>query len=400
MDDKDFELLDEASRAVIEEPMRSARYLLWAIILFIGTALIWAYFSELDVRTTAQGKVIPSSHIQKIQHLEGGILSKIYVEEGEDVYLGQTLVKLDDVRFTADYQEDLVRYNALIAKLARLTAESTNRESIDFPTSLIKNYPNLVENEINLFESNKRNHQTTIDTLKRSLEIANERYEISIPLAKEGIISKLEMLNTEKDVNEAKGKLDKEIKAYQQNINEEIVDSKTELDSLKETLEGLQDREKRTTIRSPVDGIVKDIYFDTIGGVVKPAETIMEIVPTDDMLLIEAKVRPEDIAFIHTEQEADIKITAYDSSIYGSLKGTVTHISADAILETNNLGHEISFYKVIIQTKQNYLVFGEQKLPIIPGMQVSADILTGKKTVLMYLLKPILKAKEKALTER
>jgi len=400
MDDKDFEFLDEASKALIEEPMRAAHYLLWSILIFISLAITWAYFSELDERTSATGKVIPSSHVQEIQHLEGGILTKIYVKEGEEVQVGQVLIKLDDVRFVADYQEDFVKYNALLAKLARLDAEASNADSISFPKNFETSFPALIANENKLFESNNNNHQTTIDTLQRSVQIAMEQYNISKPLEKEGIISKFELLNTQKEVNEAKGRLDKEIKVHNQNIREEVVKAKTELDSLKETLEGLEDREKRTTIRSPVDGIVKDIYFDTIGGIVKHAETIMEIVPSDNMLQIEARVRPKDIAFIHPGQEADIKLSAYDSSIYGSLKGIVTHISADAILEKTKTGQEESYYKIFIQTKNNFLVFGDEKLPIIPGMQVTADILTGKKTVLEYILKPILKGKEKALTER
>ena len=400
MDEEDFDLVDDSSRAFLKEPMKASGYMLWTIVSFVCLILIWAYFAKLDERTTAIGKVIPSTQVQDIQNLEGGILSEIFVKEGDVVEKGQVLLKLDATRFASSYQKELVKIHALQAQLIRLKAEAGNQENVDFPKVLTQDYPDFVQNEKQLFKANRANHLATMKTLNKNLQIAKEQYDIAKPLSEEGIISRLEFLKHDKEMNEAKGKIEVEKQTYQAKISEQIVKAKSEMDALTKNLEGLKDRMLRTTIVSPVYGIIKKINIDTIGGVIQPGENILEVVPLDDILLIEAKVAPEDIAFIREGQEADVKFSAYDSSIYGSITGTVKYVSADAIIEENEVGEEASYYKILIETENNYLDFKGEKLPIIPGMQVTADILTGEKTVLQYIISPIIKAKQKALKER
>jgi len=400
VEDEDFDLIEDSKKLFLDEPMKAPRYLLRTIVIFVTLFILWAYFAKLDERTSATGIVIPSTQVQELQNLEGGIVSVILVEEGEVVEKDQILIRLDDTRFLATYQEELVNSHALEAKLIRLTAEANGQDTLEFPQSLVENSPEFVANERQLFQVNRASHLATLDTLNKSLKIAEETFNIAKPLSEEGVISKLEFLKYQKEINEIQGKISVEEQTYLSKVNEQLVQTKSELDSLKETLEGLKDRIDRTIIKSPLKGIVKKIYVDTIGGVIKAGEKIVEIVPVDDVLLVEAKVPPEKIAFIVPDQEASIKFSAYDSAIYGSLKGRVKYISADAIVEKNERGVEESFYKIIIETDQNYLDYNGEELPIIPGMQVSADILTGEKTVLQYIFTPIIRTKQKALKER
>ncbi len=404
MDDEDFNHLDDTSRAFLKEPMKTSSYLLYAIMAFITIMLIWAYFGKLDERTTAIGKVIPSTHVQDIQNLEGGILAKIPVKEGDLVKKGEVVIYLDPIRFRSAYQEALVKYHALLAALARLKAESTDKKTIHFPPILREKYPQFVANQEQLFKANRATHRANIETLEKAFVIHQEQIDISKPLAEEGIISRLEFLKFQQQMNESKGKIAIAEQSYKADTNKELSEVKSEIDSLQKNLEGLKDRMTRTTMASPVNGIVKKIYVDTVGAVINPGQVIMEIVPADDVLLIEAKIPPEKIAFIHPGQKADVKITAYDPYIYGSLTGTVKHISADAIMESveteDDEEQDAAFYKVIIQTDETYIEHNGEKLQIIPGMQVTADILTGEKTVLEYIMKPILRAKQNALKER
>lgn len=400
MEEEDFEFLDDTSRAFLQEPMKSSSYLLWTILSFFVIMFIWAYFAKLDERTVAQGTVIPSSKVQNIQNLEGGIVAEIYVKEGMVVDKDQILLKIDPTQFTSSYDENLVKYYSLLVKLQRLEAENLDKETVVFSPILQQKYSDFVQNETNLFKANRENHAASIRLLSERYENLLEQYQLANPLAKEGIISQLELLKIEKDLYDAKNNIAVEQKTYKSEINEKIVSVKSEMDALKKILDGLSDRIARTTIKSPLKGIVKKLDFHTIGGVVKPGEKIMEIVPFEDTLFIEVKIPPEKIAFIHPGQSADIKITAYDYSIYGSLTGLVTYISADSIIEQDELGKKVSFFKANIKTEQNFLEFRGDKLPIIPGMEVSASILTGEKTVLEYILKPLIKVKESALQEK
>ncbi len=400
MNDDDFRFMSDKRRAFLQEPHKLSSVTLKIITLFLVIGFIWAYFAPLEERTSALGKVIPSSQVQDIQNLEGGILADLFVREGDIVDQGEILLKIDDTRFASAFQESESKYYTLLAQKSRLEAEAKGASAVVFPDVLEKNYPELIRNQTELFKSNRANQKANIDTLKQNYEINLRQLAMTEPLAEEGIVSQIELLRQQKEVNEAKGKIEIQIQTYHSNVNEELADVKGELESLAKALDGLEDRMKRTTISSPVRGIVNKIDIDTIGGVIQPGQVIMEIVPLEDNLLIEARISPEKIAFISPGQVADVKITAYDPSIYGSLKGRVKHISADTIIEPNEFGVEESYFKVLVETNENFLEYDGERLPIIPGMQVTADVITGRKTVFQYLIKPFVKARQKALTER
>ncbi|ANH12879.1 TPA: HlyD family type I secretion periplasmic adaptor subunit [Legionella pneumophila] len=365
--------------------------ILWTSLLFFIVAIIWANYAILDEVTTGQGKVIPSSEVQVIQNLEGGIIQNIFVKEGQIVKKDQILMQIDNTRFMASYAEAEKKIDALEIEIIRLNAEISDTKPV-FPDKFIKTYPHLVQDQLSLYESRMRE----LNQLKKSLELAQKELDLTRPLLKGGSVSEVEVIRLERSVSEIKGNIEK----FKSEELDKLNKARTELFALVEANKADKDRLTRTTVRSPVYGIVKQIKTTTIGGVVQPGSDLLEIVPLDDTLLIEAKIRPSDIGFIHPGQKAMVKITAYDFSIYGGLEGVVEHISADTIIDEKTDKKEESYYIVKVRTEKNYLGTEKKPLPIIPGMQATVDILTGQKSVLQYLLKPILKAKQSALRER
>jgi len=364
--------------------------ILWACILFIITAIIWANYAILDEVTTGEGKVIPSRQIQVIQSLEGGIIEQIDVKEGQIVEKDQKLVQIDNTIFLSTYKEELKKIVVLEIEVLRLNAEYKDIPFV-VPEKLAKENPEFVGAERALY--NSRKEQMT--QLELALKLIEKELKLTEPLVGRGAVSEVEVLRLKRTLNETKGK----IHEFRSKSLERLNKARGELNALKESSIAEQDRVSRTTVRSPVRGIIKQIKVTTIGGVVKPGMDIIEIVPLDDTLLIEAKIRPQDIGFIHPDQKAMVKISAYDFSIYGGLEGKVEQISADTIKEEVN-GKEESFYVIEVRTMKNHLGTDEDPLPIIPGMMASVDILTGEKSVLDYILKPILKAKNTAMRER
>ncbi|AOU72947.1 HlyD family type I secretion periplasmic adaptor subunit [Legionella pneumophila] len=365
--------------------------ILWTSLLFFIVAIIWANYAILDEVTTGQGKVIPSSEVQVIQNLEGGIIQNIFVKEGQIVKKDQILMQIDNTRFMASYAEAEKKIDALEIEIIRLNAEISDTKPV-FPDKFIKTYPHLVQDQLSLYESRMRE----LNQLKKSLELAQKELDLTRPLLKGGSVSEAEVIRLERSVSEIKGNIEK----FKSEELDKLNKARTELFALIEANKADKDRLTRTTVRSPVYGIVKQIKTTTIGGVVQPGSDLLEIVPLDDTLLIEAKIRPSDIGFIHPGQKAMVKITAYDFSIYGGLEGVVEHISADTIIDEKTDKKEESYYIVKVRTDKNYLGTEKKPLPIIPGMQATVDILTGQKSVLQYLLKPIIKAKQSALRER
>ncbi|HAT1922249.1 TPA: HlyD family type I secretion periplasmic adaptor subunit [Legionella pneumophila] len=365
--------------------------ILWASLLFFIAAIIWANYAILDEVTTGQGKVIPSSEVQVIQNLEGGIIQNIFVKEGQIVKKDQILMQIDNTRFMSSYAEAEKKIDALEIEIIRLNAEISNTKPV-FPEKFTKTYPHLVQDQLSLYESRMRE----LNQLEKSLELAQKELNLTRPLLKGGSVSEVEVIRLERTVSEIKGNIEK----FKSEELDRLNKARTELFALIEANKADKDRLTRTTVRSPVYGIVKQIKTKTIGGVVQPGNDLLEIVPLDDTLLIEAKIRPSDIGFIHPGQKAMVKITAYDFSIYGGLEGIVEHISADTIIDEQTDKKEESYYIVKVRTEKNYLGTEKNPLPIIPGMQATVDILTGQKSVLQYLLKPIIKAKQSALRER
>ena len=416
-------------------------YILWTVFLFLIFAITWANFASLDEVTRGEGKVIPSSQVQIIQNLEGGILAELLVKEGQKVVKGQPLAKLSDIRFSSETQESKLKYYELLAQIARLTAE-VNGNPVKFPEELLHNAPDLVKSAQQLYDTRQRTLQSTLDVLDQqyrqaqqqvsemktkrnqlstSYDLVKQELDMSEPLVAQGAFSEIELLRLKRTANDIQGdlnamvysipRLESAIAEIEQKKNQaksnfisdaskDLNEAKGELDRTLASLTKLEDRQQRTQVGSPVSGTVKKLNITTVGGVIQPGMNIMEIVPDEDTLLIEAKIRPKDIAFLHPGQKATIKFSAYDFSIYGGLEANLEYISSDTIEDDKERGKDNTYYLVRLRTLKNHLFHNGEKLYIIPGMVAEVDILTGKKTVMDYLLKPILKAKDSAMRER
>lgn len=375
----------------LKGPNRFGHIILWSILFFFICFFTWAFFAKLDEVTHGDGKVIPSQKIQVIQNLEGGIVRDLTVREGQLVQKNQILMVLDDIRFSGGYKENRLKELALTAKIERITAQMNNQPYS--PSSVVATeVPDLVTSERELYDSKRREMQN----LNHNLALIQRQINMTKPLLKSGAVSQVEVLQLEQQASETESK----IASAQSTALDELNKVKTELSQVKQNEVALKDRLDRTTVRSPVKGIVKQLHVNTIGGVVNPGMDLVEIVPLDDTLLVSAKVKPSDIGFIHPGQSATVKISAYDYSIYGGLKGKVELISADTKMDDNKKPNEEGYYEILVRTQKNHLSNEKNPLQIIPGMTARVDILTGKKTVLSYMLKPILKAKHSALQER
>jgi len=363
---------------------------LWLSIITVILFVVWASFAEIDEVTRGEGRIIPSSRLQMIQSLEGGIIESLLVDEGDMVEAGQVLVSLDQTRFYAAYMEGLSQSVALKAAIARLDSEVKDQNTITFPDGFDLETPE-VKSEIALFKARRDRKQQTIASLQREIDISNKEYSVLKPLVKRKAVSKMELLRLDKTIEELKGKVASVNNSYMQDAYTELTEKKGYLNALMETLVQKEDQLKRTQIVSPVRGQINDILVTTRGGVIQPGEPIMKVLPVDDQLLIEARIKPKDVAFLAPGMKAKVKITAYDYTIYGDLEGTLEQISADTFEEDTAQGKEY-YYQVLIHTDKNYLERNGEKLPIRPGMITQVDILGAKRTVLSYLLKPLIKA--------
>ena len=433
----DADFIAGTAGAGLMGPRLFTHLLLLIIVAFFALFFAWASWAELDEVTRGEGKVIPSSQVQKVQNLEGGIVAAIDVREGDVVERGQVLLRIDNVGAAADLSENRQRYLALLGALARLHAE-VDGTALAFPPEILADAPAVAGNERALHDAREQDLQselailrsqaeqreqelaelkTRIDQLTRSQELAREELEITAPLAANRVVSKVGLLRLQREVNDLTGELDaarlaeprvaaavgearrrieeRQLK-FRAEAQRELNAIQPEATALAEVIKAAADRVQRTEVRSPVRGTIKRLLVNTVGGVIQPGEDLVEIVPLEDTLLVEAKVRPADIGFLHPGQEAMVKVTAYDFSIYGGLEGVVEDISADSIADDRGE----SFYRVRVRTHDNALEKAGEPLPITPGMTAQVDILTGHKTVMDYLLKPILKARERALRER
>jgi adhesin transport system membrane fusion protein len=436
---EDQRFLSDVNAANLYELPLQSHLILWFAAAFVAASLVWAGFASLDEVTRGEGKTIPSSQVQVVQNLEGGIVSEILVQEGQLVDKDQVLLQLDQVRFASSFKEAKLKYYELLANTARLNAE-INGTPLAIPEEVMKNAPQIAENVRQLLVS-KQNEirsnsdifaeqvrqkeqeiieiQSKSDQLARSYKLLQDEVKMSEPLVADGAMSQVELLRLQRAANDLKGDLNSanlamprlrssldearnklaEIKIrYKTEALKELNEVKAELDRTSESAVALEDRVSRTRVLSPVKGTVKRIKVATVGGVIQPGMDLLEIVPLEDQLLIEAKIRPADIAFLRPGQKAVVKLSAYDFSIYGGLDAALEHISADSI--PGEKKDEDNYYLIRLRTAKNYLEKGGERLEIIAGMTAEVDILTGKKTVLDYLLKPILKARDRALRER
>lgn len=416
-----------------QEPIR-ARLLLRVMALIIFLLLVWAAFAKLDEVARGEGKVIPSSQLQIIQSYDGGVVQEVLVREGQIVEKGDLLLRIDPTRFISTFRENRAEYLSLQARASRLQALTSNT-ALGFADDLVTGAPDIVNHERSLYESNRKelDEQLSISRsqldqrseelnevrakltqVTRALALASQELKVTKPLLASGAISEVEILRLEGEVSNARGEREQAasqesrlILAVQESEGKlretellasnkwrnELSEVLSKIASLSESSTGLADKIKYAEIRSPVRGTVQRVFTNTVGGVVQPGHEVVEMVPLDDQLLVEAKVSPKDIAFLHPGQEAIVKFTAYDFVVYGGLKGKVEHISPDTITDEK----ERTFYIVRVRTERAGF---DPSLPIMPGMMTQVDILTGKKTVLAYLLKPVLRAQQNAMTER
>jgi adhesin transport system membrane fusion protein len=400
------------------------------VALLVTVAVTWAWFATIDEVVKGMGKVVPASHVKKIQNLEGGILDKLLVSEGQLVDKGDLLLELRDLQFASTAQKNLIEVNSLQAQIVRLNAEAYGAP-LEFPAELEAKVPAMIQEQHEMYAKRKvdlakhveqlqsRHDQKQDELKKMQQEMANAReahqmskkeYNLLAPLVKSGAASPMELLHAKQAMHEAKSKLDeaklaipslkKEIKEAAQAIEQansefqskaltERNELLVKLKEAKTERESLLDKVNRAAVRSPVKGVVKKINVDTIGGTIQPGMVMMEIVPLGDNLLIETKIRPKDIGFIRPGQEAKVKLTAYDFSIYGGLEGTVDRVSADSITDPKGR----TYFKVMVKINQTHLGSEDNPLPIIPGMQAEVDIVLAQRNVLMYIFKPLLKSK-------
>lgn len=451
---QDLEMADDVYGAILTQTPTVHRLTIWALFALFSCFLVWAYFAELDRVTRGEGKIIPSSQVQIIQSLDGGILQELYVSEGMQVTKGQLLARIDDTRFRSDAAQQDQEVDALRANIIRLRTELKNvlvadvknwqlqvkiiTEQIDFPEDLRHHAADLIarhQDEYNTRIHNLENQvaiqgqqirqrdqevkeiSAKISTLKSSLTLVNEELKLTIPLAAKKIVPQVELLQLQRTVNDLQGELKalqllkpklqsafneailkrrEAVLMYRTDARAELNELQSKLSNLNEAQVGVQDKVSKAMITSPVIGTVKIIHINTLGGVVQPGQVLMEIVPSQDKLLVEAKITPKDIAFLYVGLPAMVKITAYDFTRYGGLSGVVEHISADTTQDEEGN----SFYIIRVRTTESSMHSrDQQEMPIIPGMMTSVDVMISKRTVLEYILNPILRAKALALRE-
>ncbi|WP_373020033.1 HlyD family type I secretion periplasmic adaptor subunit [Thiomicrorhabdus sp.] len=434
---QDLEFMSSLSQAALEKPTKKSQLVVWVILLVVIWLITWANYAELDKIVRGEGKVVPSTKIQIIQNLEGGIVEDIFFQPGDKVRKGDTLIKLDNTQFASSFGESRIRAMQLKAQAQRLEAEafgSQFKPEKDLEDPVMQA---LINREYNLYQSRQQQLKTSDSILAAQIEQhkidLQEAYSQKIqltrshtlltreinmlkPLVKQGIASEVDLLKTQREENDALTKLkttnnsiprlqsiiteaeNKRKQAKEEFMNkahQDLNDVLAEMSQIEQSNTALEDRVSRTSIRSPVNGIIKQILVNTIGGVVQPGSDIVEIVPDDDRLVLETKILPADIGFVYPGLKAKVKFTAYDFAIYGGLEGIVTRISADTITDEEGK----SFYIARIQTVNNHLGTKQNPLYLLPGMTASVDIVVGKHTVLDYILKPIIKARDLALRE-
>ena len=398
---EDLQYMRDLHAAMLEQSAPKVIWALYLIGIVLVAALVWAHFAEVEEITEGEGKVIPISGEQIIQSLEGGILSELDVKEGQVVEKGQLLLKIDPTRATASYQESYNKMIALMGSVTRLRAEVYDKP-LEFPPE-VEIYPDIVRNERESYRSRRRSLEQSVAGLERSLALTEKEIAMTEPLVAKGLISDLELIKSKRQANDTRVQITERKNKFIAEANQELVRAESELAQARENAIGREDTMKRTLVKAPVKGTVKNIKVTTIGGVIPPATDIMEIVPFEDQLLIEAKILPKDVAFLRPGLDATVKVTAYDYSIYGGLSGTLEHISPDTLREERpnaaRAGISDVYYKVIVRTTSATLKRGDKEFAIIPGMTTSVQIKTGKKTILEYLLKPVFKARE-AFRER
>ncbi len=373
----------------------------WALYLMLAVlvaALAWASIAQVDMIARADARVVPDGREQVIASLEGGILRELMVREGQPVDKGQALALLDPTRFEAQQNEGQVKRLALRAAIARARAESAGR-ALQFPPEL-KGLPQLVAGETENFNARQRALQEAVSTNQRSLGLLERELAVAEQMSSKGLMSEVEVMRVRRQVNELNLQTQDRINRFRQDASAELVRLQSELSQFQEQMVVRDDALRRTTLVSPVRGLVKSIKSHTLGGVVAPGAPMIEIVPIGDRVLVEARVRPADIGFVQVGQSVQIKLSAYEPTVYGSLHGTVQGISPDVLGDTERApSAEATWYRAQVLADASSLTAGGKPLAVLPGMTGQAEIRTGQRSVLSYLLRPLMKARE-AFQER
>lgn len=397
----DLGLINDLNAALQQEKHRGHYTIIYLLLALVTVFLIWAYNSPLDEITRGQGSVIPTSREQIVQSLDPGIIKEMKVKEGDIVEKGQVLLILDDTRSSAVLRESEAKVNNLTAIAIRLRAEAYNMP-LEFPDDLPAD---LVERETEAYNARAKLLKDSIASLSNSKTLLDKEIAIATPMVAKGLMSEVELLRMKRQSSELQQQISERRNKYKTDANNELVQIESELAQAEENMAMRADPVERSQIRAPLRGIVKNIRINTVGGVVQAGQDILEIVPTDEKLLIQAYISPRDVAFIRPGQEAIVKISAYDYAIYGGLEGKVVLISPDTLQDERRkselkLDSEQSYYRILVETTRNNITDKSGKvLEIAPGMTATVDIKTGQKTVFQYLIKPITRMKQ-ALQER
>jgi len=416
MPPSDFAFANDIRAAAALRTPRTSRMLLRTFLALLLVFLVWAHFAVLEEVKRGNGRVVPSRQTQVVQTLEGGIVGDILVQEGAIVQQGQSLMRIDDTKFASEFGEIRERRAAMAARVARLEAEARGRSEVAFPDELGQVVPAAVATEGSVFKMRSQKVAQDIDVLNQqvlrltgTLKLLDRELDLTRKLHDQKVVPEIEMLRLDRQATEMRGQLAESqskianiLASFRSQADEDLAKSKGDLAVLDENIKSAQDRVRRTDLKAPVHGIVNKLNVTTVGAVVQPGANVMDIVPLDDSLLVEGRIRPQDIAFIRPNQDAVVKISAYDSSVYGSLKGKVERISADTIVDdkAEKSERQETYYRVMVRTEKNHLGTETNSLPIIPGMVTTVEILTGEKSVLDYLLKPARTLRDDALRER
>lgn len=392
----DFDFMRDMQQAMVNDRQRSSALLLVLMIALLASAIAWAHYSRIEEITRGEARIIPSSREQLIQSLEGGILAEMLAREGQIVEAGQPLLRIDETKARSSFQEGRSKALSLQATAARLRAESRGT-ALAFPPEVL-NEREVVKNETEIYNARKSALDQATATSRSSRELIQREIAITEPMVAKGLVAETDLLRLRRQLNDLNAQSQERVSKYRVDAANELTRVETELAQTQEALTARQDQVLRTVIHAPVRGTVKNIKMNTRGGVIQPGQDILAIVPLEDQLLVEAKIRPHDVAFLRPGLPATVKISAYDYSIYGGLDGTVELISPDTLRDERK-AEDDSYYRVLVRTRASTLRQGDKELPIIPGMTATIEIRTGEKSVLDFVLKPVLKVRE-AMRER
>ena len=396
----DAAFMNDIQESLLAQTTPGSKLVLYLILGVVVSGLVWASYARVEEITQAEARIISMSREQVIQSLEGGILAHMYVREGAVVEKGEVLLKIDPTRARSSYREALSKVIGLRASITRLRAEAY-QTPLDFD-DMVKQDPSIVAQETQAFNARQRALNESVSALERSHTLTLREIRMAEPLAAKGLMSEVELLRMQRQANDIQSQIVERTNKFRADANSELSRMEMELGQTNENLVGRADIVDRTTVTAPVRGTVKNVRVNTIGGVIQPGENILEIVPLEEQLLVEGKIRPGDVAFLHPGLPATVKITAYDYAIYGGLKGVVQYISPDTLKDDQKAAAgraDDTYYRVLVLTDSSTLETRGKSLPIIPGMLASMEIRTGEKTILDYLLKPVFKARE-AFRER